>query len=149
MSVLGKASKNYWVSKGNKDSRTVLAFAFARKQAADGSIAWHDLCLSFVRQALGAPGLGGTALDAWDRNLKPTDRTHTFYAPPPGVPVFWSGGAGHVVLSGPDAGYCWSTDIRGDGTVSYVTIASVTKWLGSSHKYLGWASTINSVTVLA
>lgn len=149
MSILGKASKNYYVSKGNKDSRVQPAFVFARKEDTDGSKAWHDLCLSFVRQALGAPGMGGTAVDAWNRNLKPVDNTHSFYNPPPGVPVFWSGGAGHVVLSGPDAGYCWSTDIRGDGTVSYVTIASVTKWLGSSHKYLGWTSTINGVTVLA
>jgi hypothetical protein len=149
MSILGKASKNYWVSRGNKDTHVQPAFAFAKKQIAEKSDVWFEQCLSFVRQALGAPGMGGTAVDAWNRNVHPTDRTHTFYNPPPGVPVFWSGGAGHVVLSGPDAGYCWSTDVRVKGEVSYVTIAEVDKWLGKSHRYLGWTDTCNGVVVVA
>lgn len=146
MPLLGKASKNYWVARGNKDSRTAPALAFA-KRAVSGPHIWHNLCLSFVRQSLGAPGLGGTALDAFNRN--PSAKRHSFYAPPPGVPIFWSGGAGHVVLSGPDAGYCFSSDVRGAGTVAYVTVAEVSKWLGPSHKYLGWVESINGVAVLA
>jgi hypothetical protein len=148
MSILGKASKNYYVSKGNNDSVVPKAHAFADKECASASQNWTDLCLSFVRQCFGAPGMGGTAVDAWDRNLKPTDKTHTFYNPPPGVPVFWGGGAGHVVLAWTN-GYCWSTDVRVKGKVSYVTIAEVSAWLGKSHPYLGWAESINGVTVLA
>lgn len=145
--ILNKASKSYWVNRGNHSPTSAAAFAFARRAAA-GPHAWSRLCLSFVRQALGAPGMGGTAVDAWNRCVK-AGQTHTFYTPPPSVPVFWSGGAGHVVLTGPDAGMCWSNDIHGAGVISYVSLAEVDRWLGSAHKRLGWTSSVNGVSCLS
>lgn len=146
--MLGKASKNYWISRGNHDKHVAPALAFAAAQAHRPTQDWRHQCLSFVRQSLGAEGMGGTAVDAWNRNLHP-DRTHSWYAPPPGVPIFWAGGAGHIVLASATPGYCWSSDVRGPGTVAHVTVAEVSRWLGSGHKYLGWADTVNGVAILA
>lgn len=148
MSVLGTASKNYWVSRGNKDVLVASSLAFAHAQSLHATQNWHDLCLSFVRQSFGAPGMGGTAVDAFNRNLKPKDLTHTFYNPPAGVPVFWGGGAGHVVRMDVN-GMCYSTDVRGNGKVWYVPLSEVSSWLGKSHPYLGWTETINGVRVLS
>jgi hypothetical protein len=65
--------------------------------------------------------------------------------PPPGVPVWWTGGAsGHVAISA-GRGFVISTDYPASTQISRVAIKTLTqKW----HKtYVGWTEDINTVTV--
>lgn len=83
------------------------------------------------------------AVDAWERaTLRHTDRN-----PPPGVPVYWSGGRsghGHIAISWP-GGMIRSTDAPIVGRVGTVTLAYPEKDWGL--RYLGWSEDLNGVLI--
>lgn len=113
---------------------------WAREQASRRTRGWRGYCLKFSRMAAGAPGLGGSAMDAWRR----AKRRHTTGTPPRGTFVFWSGGKhGHVVVSSGD-GDCYGTDLVVRDQVRWHRISEVSRRWG--YKYLGWTEDINGVT---
>lgn len=103
------------------------------------------LCLQWVRTRWGIDVGAPNAIAAW--RVVPTDKRHSFYTPPAGVPVFWSGGShglGHVAISLGN-GKVRSTDIGGAGTVTTVDLSVITaKW---KMTYLGWTDALNGVVV--
>ena len=112
--------------------------ALARAKAAETFQA--DRCLVFVRTRF---GVGPKAGDAAEGFAITTARHST--TPPPGVPVWWTGGShGHVAISA-GGGYVYSTDWPRSGTVGRAAITSITdNW----HKtYRGWSEDINGVAV--
>lgn len=116
------------------------AIGWARARMGYSGSTWINRCLSFVRQALGAPGIGYGAIDAWN-NAK--YKMHS--TPPPGTPVFWAGGRyGHAALS-TGGGRIISTDWPGAGTVSETTISALTSAWGK--RYMGWTRDINGKLV--
>ena len=126
------------------------AIAWARQWVGKGG--FQRKCLSLIRQAWGAPGLGGTAEAAWQRELQVGRLRQDGSAPPIGAPVWFSGGAsGHVaIVSKYVNGEPWiiTTDYPVMGKVGEVPLKQLQKaW--PSEKYVGWSSGINGKTVLS
>lgn len=136
------ASKDELRVLGNADPHVHASLAYAAKEHVNPSQGWARLCLAFCNYAAGAPHLGGTALDAWNRAGKA--HQHGYYNPPAGVPVFWDGGSGHVAWSD-GKGNVWSNDILRAGKIDLVPIALIAKKWGK--KYLGWTDTLNGKSV--
>jgi hypothetical protein len=117
---------------------------------------WHNRCLEHVRTAAGAPGMGGTAYDAWLR--VPEALRHPAHAndpddvPPAGAPVFWRSkvvpgqpeGDGHVVVSRGDWS-CNTNDFVRNGYLDIADIRDITKGWGLT--YLGWTETVNGARI--
>lgn len=120
----------------------IQAVAWAVKEHLTPSRDWTGMCLMFVRTCFGVAALYPSAGVAWQH----TTRRHTT-TPPPGVPVWWTGGRsgyGHVAISA-GSGYVWSTDAVRRGKVDRVSIGSITRNWGLS--YQGWSEDINDVRV--
>lgn len=116
------------------------AISWAQARMGYSGSTWINRCLSFVRQALGAPGLDQGAIDSWNQAQYKMRST-----PPAGTPVFWSGGRyGHTALS-LGGGRVISTDWPGAGTVSETTIGAITS--GWNKPYMGWTRDINGKLV--
>lgn len=103
------------------------------------------MCLQWTREQWGIGPDEPNAISAW--RAVPVGKRHSYYTPPAGVPVFWSGGSrglGHVALS-LGGGKVRSLDIGGAGTVTTVDLAEIhVKW---GLAYLGWTETLNGATV--
>lgn len=99
------------------------------------------MCLKFVRTRYGVGSRYKNAAIAWAH----TKRRHGG-TPPKGVPVWWTGGAGHVAISA-GSGYCISTDWPSRGRVGLVKISTLTRRWGK--RYRGWSEDINGVRVYA
>ncbi len=114
----------------------VVALAYAK------SVERYDsgMCLKFVRTRY---GVGPRAASA-SEGFAMTDHRHTS-TPPPGVPVWWTGGEfGHVAISA-GGGYVISTDWPRAGAVGRVAIRTITdRW---NKRYRGWSEDVNEVTV--
>lgn len=98
------------------------------------------MCLNFVRTMLQVPAKYRTAAIAWSNTSQRRRGT-----PPPGYPVWWTGGSrgfGHVAVSAGN-GYVISTDYPSKGRVGRVAISSITRNWGQS--YQGWSVDINGV----
>lgn len=127
----------------NRRLNRIRAVAWALAQIADPVKNWTGRCQEFTRRSLGIGGGFPSALAAW-RGVAKQDRDPS-RTPPPGVPVYWSGGRyGHAALSAGD-GYVYSTDIKRRGKVDKVPLALIEQRWG--YRYLGWARTINGVRV--
>lgn len=103
-------------------------------------------CLETVRGWWNIPVGAASAIAAW--RAVPAGQRHSFYTPPLGVPVFWSGGAdgyGHVAISLGN-GYVRETDVGGEGLV-HTTLISAIHAEDSKLVYLGWTETLNGVRV--
>jgi hypothetical protein len=87
------------------------------------------------------PAKYGSAIVAWNN----ANSKHSTGIPPAGTFVFWKiGKFGHIAISA-GGGFCWSTDIRGAGTVARVPISEIkARWGGT---YLGWTEDVNEVRV--
>lgn len=105
---------------------------------------WYQLCLKFVRSALGLRGGVADARAAYRLGGGP-DGSNTTDVPPAGVPVYWDTGKhGHIALSA-GGGYVWSNDIRRKGEIDLVPIKEITdSW---NAPYLGWQRTLNGQTL--
>jgi hypothetical protein len=114
------------------------AVAYANRQGR-----WKSgMCLQFVRTCFGVGSRYGSASIGW----RHTKYRHTS-VPPPGVPVWWTGGSrgfGHIAIS-VGGGYVRSTDFPGSGRVGKVAIKTLTRrW---RQTYRGWSEDINGVRV--
>jgi hypothetical protein len=111
---------------------------------------WHDRCLGFVTlayRAAGAPVIGvGTALIAGVAAERTMHHNPDPSSIPPGVPLWWSGGLGHVALS-LGGGKAISTDYPTSGVANYTTVDGLIHWLEGSHHFLGWSETIEGARV--
>jgi hypothetical protein len=117
------------------------ALARAAAEARRPSRNWRGYCLMFCRMQFGVAAKYGSAIVAWN-NAK---YKHTTGVPPRGTFVFWSiGKYGHIAISDGN-GYCWSTDIRGAGTVARVPITEIRSRWGA--RLLGWTEDVNGVRV--
>lgn len=102
---------------------------------------WKGQCLKFCRTMFGIPARYGSAIVAWNN----ANSKHSTGIPPAGTFVFWRiGQYGHIAISA-GGGYCWSTDIRGAGTVARVPISEIKYSWGAT--YLGWTEDVNEVRV--
>lgn len=103
---------------------------------------WTRDCLMFVRSSFGVPAKFGSAYLGYLH----TDRRHTSWPPPKGVPVWYRGPgpAWHVALSIGD-GTCWSNDYVRRGRIDRVGILTIARGWGAP--YLGWSEDINDVRV--
>lgn len=119
--------------------RRAIGWASARL----GDSGWYNLCQSFVRQSLGAPGGAPSAIAAWN-NARYKHRSSPSSVPA-GVPVFWSGGSyGHTALS-TGGGNVISTDYPVMGRVGRGTIAGISRdW---NKHFLGWTEDENGKRV--
>lgn len=109
------------------------------------------MCARWTREQYGigpsgdADGDGDVdAIDAWKRAVgkHPGDRN-----PPPGVPVFWSGGSkghGHVAMSWPN-GRVRGTDSPTSGRIGTVDFDWIERAWGL--RYLGWAEGLSGVLI--
>lgn len=100
-------------------------------------------CLKAVRTCYGVPALHHSAASAWKHAII----RHPNSAPPRGVPVYWTGGAGgfgHVAISTGD-GFIWSTDSRRPGYFDRVPLGAPVKDWGLT--YAGWSPYLNGVRV--
>jgi hypothetical protein len=99
-------------------------------------------CLNFVQTMLGAPWSGPSAIWAWNhaKHKHRGDKN-----PPPGVPVYWSGGRyGHIAVS-VGGGRVRSTDWPSRGRVGECSIDQLTRaW---RKHYEGWASDIGGQNI--
>jgi len=108
--------------------------AWSRDQDAKNATGWAGMCLSFSRQAAGAPGGVHDAYDAWNN----ARYKHTAGTPPAGSFAFWSGGSqgyGHVVVSA-GGGNCYSTDYPIHDQANYTSIARINAAWGNL-RYVG------------
>lgn len=139
---------------------TVPAIQQAAAMANNGVVVGTNKCLEFVRTVLGfssdpvSPENGAvSAQAAWDQVPLVARQTNT--TPPPGVPVYWTGGSsgyGHIALSAGN-GQVYSTDFGpngyvGDGRVRLVSINAI-----SAHdhalKYAGWSNDLGATPTSA
>lgn len=117
------------------------AISWARGQVVHRSRSWTGMCLMFVRMSFNVGSRYPSAENAWGH----TERRHTSWPPPPGVPVWWTNGRfGHVVLSAGN-GWCYSTDFLRTGRVDKVRINTITSAWGQH--YRGWSEDINGIHV--
>lgn len=125
------------------------AVTWGRGQHRDRGTEWRALCLSFVRQSWGLPGVYGSAKEAWQRARKKHPYNGNPDSIPYGAPVFSDrpGGStwGHVFLAGgrTKAGkrIFWSNDIAVSGGITPVTIDAFQRRWG--HEILGWSEDLN------
>ena len=120
--------------------------ALARALARVGTACVPGSCWATTRSWYAAPAIGdydgdgrADAEDAWKAAKKrhPGDRN-----PPPGVPVFWSGGRrddGHAAIAAPD-GQIVSTDAPETGVIGLVDLTYPERAWGLT--YLGWTEDI-------
>lgn len=124
--------------RGNKNPHGAKGVAQMAKWHANGTTFPTGHCQQIVRTAYGAPFIGhGTAQVEW--LSCPEDQRHTWYNPPAGVPVHWSGGSsgdGHVAIAD-GRGNVWSSDIRHAGKIDLVTLGEVHANWGNEN-YEGW-----------
>jgi hypothetical protein len=100
------------------------------------------MCLKEVRTWWNIPLGAPTAIAAW--RAVPTTERHSFYTPPAGVAVFWSGGSsgdGHVALS-LGGGKVRTTDFPTAGKVATLSTSEI-HVLDPGLVYLGWTETLN------
>jgi GH25 family lysozyme M1 (1,4-beta-N-acetylmuramidase) len=101
---------------------------------------WAEgMCGQFCARMYGYSASGYVdALAQWNRT--PSRLKHPGgLDPEPGALVFWGGGSaghGHVAVAD-GAGFCWSIDIAGAGTVSRVPVVQIHAQWGLP--YLGWS----------
>lgn len=129
---------------------------FTRRQALDRAALSTTYpagyCARWTREQYGIAPSGDVdgdgdvdAVDAWERaTLRHTDRN-----PPPGVPVYWSGGRnghGHLAMSWP-GGMIRGTDSPIRGRIGTVTLGYPEKDWGL--RYLGWSEDLNGVLIAA
>lgn len=101
---------------------------------------WYQLCLKFVRSALGIRGGVADAREAYQLGGGASG-SNTSDVPPAGVPVYWDTGRhGHIALSA-GGGYVWSNDIRRKGSIDLVPISEITNTWHAP--YLGYQTTLN------
>lgn len=94
-------------------------------------------CLNFVQTMIAAPWSGPSAIWAWNHAQHKHRHDKN---PPPGVPVYWSGGRyGHIAIS-VGGGRVRSTDWPSRGRVSETSIDSISRAWGK--RYEGWAEDI-------
>lgn len=110
----------------------------------------RGMCYKWTREQFGIPSIGdrdgdgdADAVDGWKaaRRRHPGDRH-----PPPGVPVFWSGGSnghGHAAITKP-AGVR-SIDANGFGNVGTVDLGWFERNWGLT--YLGWSEDLGGVPI--
>jgi hypothetical protein len=108
-------------------------------------------CAKWTREQYGIPSSGDAdgdgdvdAVDAWKRaaGKHPGDKF-----PPPGVPVFWSGGRkgyGHIAISWPN-GRIRGTDSPTAGRIGTVDLEWVSRNWGLT--YVGWAEGLSGVMI--
>ena len=99
-------------------------------------------CLNFVQTMFGAPWSGPSAIWAWNhaKHKHRGDKN-----PPPGVPVYWSGGRyGHIATS-VGGGRVRSTDWPRRGQVGECSIDQLSRAWGKH--YEGWAADIGGQNV--
>ena len=139
------SSRNYLQAKGNTAANAEQALRHVAALSAQGTPVGVGLCLQNVRGAYGIGAKYPSAIAAW--NGVADKYVHTWYNPPAGVPVFWSGGSqgfGHVAISDGN-GNVWSTDIKREGKWDLVPIAEIhTKW---GLNYEGWTELLNGTRV--
>lgn len=131
------------------------AIAFSDTYINNGVAFGVGKCLDFVRSAFGfstdpvQPENGHvSAQAAWDQ--VPANERFTDATPPPGVPVYWTGGSsnfGHIAISQGN-GMVATTDFGptgyvGDGKVRSVPIAEINK-SDSKLTYQGWSPDIGA-----
>lgn len=99
-------------------------------------------CLRFTRELYGVPKVYDDAAEAWHH----TKRRHTSWPPPPGVPVWWTGGHGHVAPSA-GGGDVYTTDnpLEGRGEVGLCPIQTITTRWGKT--YQGWSEDLNEYVI--
>jgi hypothetical protein len=136
VSALGKLTGS---NSGSATGRGAAALSWMQRQSRSGASNWHNKCLMDVRMALGVPSKYGTAAIGWAHTRKRHSGT-----PPPGVPVWWTGGQGHVALSA-GGGYVWTNDFVRDGRIDKASISDITRRWGKP--YQGWSEDINDVDV--
>ena len=120
------------------------AIRYARKEIANPSQNWRQLCLKFTRTCFGVGPRDASAKVGWQRaKLKhPTSRAASI---PAGVPVWWKIGTyDHVAIS-IGGGRCISTDILRSGKPDEVDIDLISRRWGAT--LLGWSEDINGVDV--
>lgn len=101
---------------------------------------WYQLCLKFVRSALGIRGGVNDAREAYALGGGAAG-SNTSDVPPAGVPVYWDTGRhGHIALSA-GGGYVWSNDIRRKGAIDLVPISEISDTWHAP--YLGYQTTLN------
>ena len=133
------------------DSGVMNAIAWARQFV--GQAAFAGKCLSLVRQAWGAQGMGGTAAQAWVRAQQAGGAHTDGSAPPLGAAVFFTGGssgAGHTAIVSKyvnGQAYIITNDYPTKGQVGEVPLAQLQKAWGNLH-YVGWSSSVNGKTIL-
>lgn len=121
-------------------ARGSKALNWIESQSDNPSKSWFQRCLEMVRTSLGVPGGVRTAALSYAATKKRHDGT-----PPPGVPVWWSGGQyGHVALSA-GGGMAWSNDILRKGKIDKHPIDLIARKWGFTYK--GWSEDVNGVDV--
>lgn len=138
-------SKDSLRLKGNMSPRRAKALATAHADMVNDTELGEGMCLKNVRLWLEVAAEYPTAIAAF-KGAGNLDQ-HSWYNPPAGVPVFWSGGstgAGHVALAD-GLGNVYSTDILRKGKCDLVPIATIHARWGLT--YQGWTETLNSVVV--
>lgn len=127
--------KGFDISDANKIGKKAIAWAQA--QINNPSQNWHNWCLLFVEYALRAGGIPtcsmGNANNAW---FEASGRHGPQSTPPPGVPVYWGEGDGHIALSIGN-GYCITTDFCHVGKACVAKINAITT--GWNKPYRGWS----------
>lgn len=144
--VPAPVSKDKLRAGGNYNARAGAAVKTARVRVSSHYSFGPGECAKAVRTAYALPvsawgKVPTTAAGAWHAAHK----THSWYNPPVGVPVFWLGGstgAGHVAIAD-GLGNVLTTDFGpngyiGDGETRVVPIADIAKH-DPALEYVGWA----------
>lgn len=134
------SAKGYLDSKGNVEPG--VAADVTRANAA--TTCTPGMCLHYVRTWMEIRLGAASAIQAW--RAVPQARRHSFYTPPVGVPVFWSGGSrglGHVAFS-LGGGKVRTTDFPHSGHVATLDLTEISK-LDPALTYLGWTEDLNGV----
>lgn len=122
----------------------VQALSYALRESREPSRNWLNLCLVFTRTCFDVGPKYEDAAEAWSH----TDHRHGEHStPPPGVPVWWTGGShghGHVAISS-GQGFCYTTDYVRAGKVDRAKISDITSGWGLDYK--GWSEDINDERV--
>lgn len=118
------------------------AVDWARNQHYNPSRDWTRDCLMFVRSSFNVGSRYGSAATAYAN----TNRRHTSWPPPKGVPVWFNGPTyfDHVALSIGD-GTCWTNDYVRRGKIDRVGILTISRGWGAP--YRGWSEDINEVRI--
>lgn len=124
------------------------ALAYLRERFEHGPDVGTGWCLREVRKAYGIAALHPDASTAW-RKAARKHPTTDLASIPPGVPVFWTGGAGgfgHVAVKAGGRGHdVWTTDFVRRGRFDRVDGRKIGPTWGL--KLEGWAEDLNGVRV--